>query len=82
LNNAYVLIPDGYAETAVGASEKAPGTKHKVRVRNTVPPHDVLTVDAWWSTSSDENGFNYMDGNSDQVVHIPKWQIGILMQKR
>lgn len=55
---AYVLIIDGAAKKGLDSMRSKVGERIEVRVRNSLPPHDVMVVDAWWSANEGRLQFN------------------------
>lgn len=70
METAYVLELDGAAKTALRSLRDRLDERTKVRVKNTVAPHDVVVVDAWWSLEQGQRLFNYMDGPLETVVQF------------
>lgn len=76
---AYVLELDSAAKTALRSLRDRLDERTKVRVKNTVAPHDSVVVDAWWSVEQGERLFNYMDGPLGTVVQFGPEYADILL---
>lgn len=82
MNLTYVLVIDGASETALRTFRSRIGERSKVRVRNASEPLDVKFVNAWWSNEDCGLSFNYMDGDSDEVVQFGSEMADILLKNK